>query len=57
MTKPDGLEAVLSEAMAKTGPAVVDVVVDPDALILPPTINASQACHFSLAKLRELFGQ
>ncbi len=57
VAKPDGLEAVLLEALAETGPAVVDVVVDPDALILPPTINASQAYHFGLAKLRELLGQ
>jgi pyruvate oxidase len=57
VTKPDELEAVLSDALAETGPAVVDVVVDPDAIILPPTINASQAYHFGLAKLRELLGQ
>jgi hypothetical protein len=36
---------------------VVEVVVDPDALIMTPTIDASQAYHFGLAKLRELLGQ
>lgn len=57
VTEPGGLEPVLTEALAETGPAVVDVVVDPDALVMPPTINASQAWHFGLAKLRELLGQ
>jgi len=49
--------ATLSEALTETGPAVVEVVVDPDALIMPPRIDASQAYHFGLAKLRELLGQ
>jgi len=57
VTEPDALEPTLTEALAETGPAVVEVVVDPDALIMPPTINASQAYHFGLAKLRELLGQ
>ena len=57
VTEPDELEATLSQALAETGPVVVEVVVDPNALIMPPTINASQAYHFGLAKLRELLGQ
>ncbi|MEC5325839.1 thiamine pyrophosphate-dependent enzyme [Aurantimonas sp. A3-2-R12] len=57
VTDPGALETTLKEALAEAGPAVVDVVVDPDALIMPPTINASQAYHFGLAKLRELLGQ
>lgn len=57
VTEPDRLEDTLSEALAETGPAVVEVVVDPNALIMPPTINMSQAYHFGLAKLRELLGQ
>ncbi|MFO8125519.1 thiamine pyrophosphate-dependent enzyme [Roseovarius sp.] len=57
VTEPDALETILTEAFAETGPAVVEVVVDPDALIMPPTIDMSQAWHFGLAKLRELMGQ
>lgn len=57
VTEPGELAAVLSRALDETGPAVVDVVVDPDALIMPPTINLSQAYHFGMAKVREFFGQ
>jgi len=31
------------------------VMVDPDALILPPEIKLGQAVNFSLAKAKELF--
>lgn len=57
VTEPGKLESTLTEALAETGPALVEVVVDPDALVMPPTIKASQAYHFGLAKLRELLGQ
>ncbi|MFU8878669.1 MAG: thiamine pyrophosphate-dependent enzyme, partial [Wenzhouxiangellaceae bacterium] len=51
VTEPEELEAALSRALNETGPAVVEVVVDPDALIMPPTINLSQAYHFGMAKV------
>jgi pyruvate oxidase len=57
VSDPGELETTLAQALEETGPAVVDVVVDPDALIMPPTINASQAWHFGLAKFREALGQ
>lgn len=57
VTDPGALEATLRAALAETKPAVVEVVVDPDALIMPPMIDASQAYHFGFAKLRELLGQ
>lgn len=57
VTAPGKLEATLTEALAETGPALVEVVVDPDALVMPPTVTVSQAYHFGLAKLRELLGQ
>lgn len=57
VTEPGKLEATLTEALAETGPALVEVVVDPDALVMPPTVTVSQAYHFGLAKLRELLGQ
>jgi thiamine pyrophosphate-dependent acetolactate synthase large subunit-like protein len=57
VSEPDGPEALLSEALAATGSSMVELVVDPDTLIVPPTINASQADHFGLTKLRELLVQ
>jgi pyruvate oxidase len=57
VTEPGELEGTLSRALDEKGPAVVEVVVDPDALIMPPTIKLSQAYHFGMAKVREFFGQ
>lgn len=57
VTDPAALEATLEKARAETGPAVVEVVVDPHALIMPPTIKASQAYNFGLDKLCEFLGQ
>lgn len=57
VTEPGGLEAALSQALDEKRPAVVDVAVDPNALIMPPTISTSQAFHFGMAKIRELLGQ
>lgn len=52
VSEPDGPEATL----AATGRSVVEGVVDPDALIVPPTINVSQASHFGQVKLHERLG-
>jgi len=46
---PKNLEAALAEALAHPGPALVDVVTDPMALSLPPTISADQVKGFALA--------
>jgi len=46
---PADLEAALAEAFAHPGPALVDVVTDPMALSLPPTISADQVKGFALA--------
>ena len=42
-------EAALSEALAHPGPALVDLVTDPDALSIPPHITAAQVKGFALA--------
>jgi pyruvate dehydrogenase (quinone) len=39
----------LSEALAHPGPALVDLVTDPDALSIPPRITAAQVKGFALA--------
>ncbi|WP_042420553.1 pyruvate dehydrogenase [Streptacidiphilus anmyonensis] len=49
VTKPTDVGAGLAEALAAPGPAVVDVVTDPNALSLPPTITAAQLKGFALA--------
>ncbi len=54
--RPEDLAPALETAIAANRPAVIDVAVDPNALILPPKITVSQAAHFGLAKIREAFG-
>lgn len=52
---PEQLEPAIKDALAANRPAVIDIAVDSDALIMPPKINLSQAMHFGLAKVREAF--
>ena len=55
VTTVEELDAALVEAFAGDQPAVIDVMVDPNALIMPPEIRLSQAVNFGLAKIREAF--
>lgn len=54
--RPDQLEPVINEALEARRPAVIDIAVDPNALIMPPKVSLSQAMNFGLAKVREAFG-
>lgn len=51
--KPEALRETFERAIALDRPAVVDVAVDPDELIMPPKITLEQALNFGLAKVRE----
>jgi len=55
--EPAELERVLAAALASPRPSVVEVMVDPDELIIPPRIELAQALGFAEAKLREFFGR
>jgi len=46
---PKRLRRAYEEALAHPGPALVDVVTDPRALSLPPTISGEQVKGFALA--------
>lgn len=52
--KPDDLANAYETALAARRPALVDVLVDPDELIMPPRITAEQALNFGIAKTREI---
>ncbi|MFC7402519.1 ubiquinone-dependent pyruvate dehydrogenase [Citricoccus sp. GCM10030269] len=47
-----GVDAALIEAFAHDGPALVDVVTDPQELTIPPAIQFEQAKGFALYTLR-----
>ncbi|WP_207456183.1 ubiquinone-dependent pyruvate dehydrogenase [Desertivibrio insolitus] len=50
--RSEELRPALERALAHDGPAVVDVVVEPQELSLPPSITAEQAKGFALYALR-----
>ena len=54
--RPEELEPALIKALKANRPCLLDIEVDPNALIKPPEINASQAVNFTMAKLKEFFG-
>ena len=47
--QPGDVRAVLQDALARPGPALVDLVTDPNALSIPPHITAEQVKGFALA--------
>jgi pyruvate dehydrogenase (quinone) len=47
--RPQDVRGALAEAMERPGPALVDVVTDPNALSIPPNINETQIKGFMLA--------
>jgi len=55
--KPGDIRPAIEQALSSGKPSIIDVTVDPDALIMPPRIELSQAMNFGLAKVRELFAE
>jgi len=53
--RPEDIGPAIDRALAARKATVINVMVDPDALILPPEIKLGQAVNFSLAKAKELF--
>ncbi|WP_297731105.1 thiamine pyrophosphate-dependent enzyme [uncultured Maricaulis sp.] len=53
---PDDLAKALRDAFNQTKASLVEIMVDPDALIMPPKISAEQAINFGIAKTREFLG-
>ena len=47
--RPEDLRAALTEALATDGPALVQVLTDPRALSMPPTVTGEQLRGFALA--------
>lgn len=57
VSDPAELDGVLAAALASPRPSVVEVLVDPDELIIPPRIELAQALGFAEAKVKEFFGR
>ncbi|WP_417804157.1 thiamine pyrophosphate-binding protein [Thalassospira lucentensis] len=54
---PADLQSALTQAMASDKPSVIQARVDPDALIMPPSVTFDQAQKFAMAKGREMFSK
>jgi pyruvate dehydrogenase (quinone) len=55
VTNPIELEGALKEALASRKPVILDVMVNPDELLMPPKIDAAHAWGYSVAKIKEVF--
>jgi pyruvate oxidase len=53
---PEHLEGALRDAFASDRPTVVDVLVHPDQLPIPPRLELAEALGFAEAKVKEFFG-
>jgi pyruvate dehydrogenase (quinone) len=53
VTHPDALDEALRGTFVHAGPALIDVVTNPDEVSLPPKVKAGQAWGFAIAKLTE----
>jgi len=56
VTDPGQARTALADALAAPGPALVDVVTDPNALSMPPHITAQQMKGFALAASKVVLG-
>jgi pyruvate dehydrogenase (quinone) len=52
---PTGVRPALEQALASEGPVLVDVVTDPNVLVMPPKATVQQAAGFALAMTRMAF--
>lgn len=53
---PEELDSALAAAMATRGPSVVDVVVNPEEVTMPPKIEPGYVYRYAKAKAREILG-
>jgi pyruvate dehydrogenase (quinone) len=53
---PAQVRPALQQALAYPGPALVDIVTDPNALAMPPRATIQQAAGFALAMTKIAFG-
>ncbi len=55
LENPNDTDATVEEFLAFPGPALLDAVVDPNAISLPPYISMKQAASFSLSMVKQGF--
>lgn len=53
--RPEDIAPAIDRALAAKKATVINVMIEPDALVMPPEFKLGQAVNFSLAKMKELF--
>lgn len=53
--KPGEIEDALGTALTARQPVIIDAVVNPDEIILPPKIDAAHALGYAVGKMKELW--
>ena len=54
--RPKDLRRALADGLDRKGPALIEVVTDPNALSIPPSISAGQIRGFATAMTKQIFG-
>ncbi len=54
---PEALPEAIRQGLSSPVPFVLDVLTDPEAVLVPPKVTAAQAAHFAAAKAKEMVGQ
>jgi pyruvate dehydrogenase (quinone) len=52
---PENIQSAIEKALAHDGPVLIDVVINPEALTMPPKIELSQAKGFGVYMLKQIF--
>lgn len=52
---PENISSAIEKALAHKGPVLIDVVVNPEELTMPPKIQLSQAKGFGVYMLKQIF--
>ncbi len=53
--KPEELQEAIQKAYASPKPTIIDVIINPNELTMPPAISFDQAVGFAKAKIKEFF--
>ena len=54
VTDPREIDGAIRDALAASGPVLLDVLTNPEEVALPPKVTPSEAWGFAIAKLREV---
>ena len=53
VSEPSGLSDALQTALGMPKPVIVDVMVNPDEITMPPKVSVGRALNYGIAKVRE----